>query len=328
MNSEQRERLQALIWREFDVSLVLEEVAFAHGSSSSVWRLLENGGTPSKWCARVSKSSLRGQSPEREIAWRERLGRVLGSGRYGAISIPANLASHRGQWTVELSEDALLSIEEFIASEEQSRFPLPSVLSAEHVASAAQALGAIHCAGIEACEGAPVLPTAQGFSEELIRAALRARPGSLEDSFSLAWKRWSALALPWVMVHGDFHPGNCAFRARKCTGVFDFEYARADTRILDVAYGVLFFACSFRGESIQYNPDLGATFLEHYRSATRTICPVNDQEQQGLPLALEICMWGCLAWTVTLEGTNEALAPLKPLETLLAKGLPWSFSQW
>jgi Ser/Thr protein kinase RdoA (MazF antagonist) len=83
--------------------------------------------------------------------------------------------------------------------------------------------------------------------------------------------------------------------------VFDFEYARADTRVLDLAYALVFFAFTFRGGEAQYHRELSCEFLGHYQGAAQSVCPLSEEERAALPLALEISMWGCLAWAIRTE---------------------------
>jgi homoserine kinase type II len=49
-------------------------------------------------------------------------------------------------------------------------------------------------------------------------------------------------ALPKLVVHGDYHPGNLLFLGGDVAGVFDLDWATEQPRLLDLADGVLFFA--------------------------------------------------------------------------------------
>ncbi|NJL30520.1 MAG: phosphotransferase [Phycisphaerales bacterium] len=57
-------------------------------------------------------------------------------------------------------------------------------------------------------------------------AALRANELGLSD--------W-----PMHIVHGDWHPGNMLFRGSKVVGVIDYDSARMQQRVLDIANGAL-----------------------------------------------------------------------------------------
>ncbi len=49
-------------------------------------------------------------------------------------------------------------------------------------------------------------------------------------------------ALPKLVVHGDYHPGNLKFLEDHVSGVFDLDWATVQPRILDLADGVFLFA--------------------------------------------------------------------------------------
>jgi Ser/Thr protein kinase RdoA (MazF antagonist) len=47
---------------------------------------------------------------------------------------------------------------------------------------------------------------------------------------------------PVTIIHGDWHPGNMLFRGTKVCAVLDFDAARHQPRITDIAYGMLQFS--------------------------------------------------------------------------------------
>lgn len=49
-------------------------------------------------------------------------------------------------------------------------------------------------------------------------------------------------ALPKLVVHGDYHPGNLKFAGSDVCGVFDLDWATVQPRVLDLADGVFLFA--------------------------------------------------------------------------------------
>lgn len=49
-------------------------------------------------------------------------------------------------------------------------------------------------------------------------------------------------ALPKLVVHGDYHPGNLKFVGSEVSGVFDLDWATVQPRVLDLADGVFLFA--------------------------------------------------------------------------------------
>ncbi len=94
-------------------------------------------------------------------------------------------------------------------------------------------------------------------------------------------------ALPKVVVHGDYHPGNLKFQADCVSGIFDLDWATGQPRLLDLADGVFLF-CGERDSDIdptdiasltqtwRPSPDRTRVFLAAYReteavSGTRLI---------------------------------------------------------
>jgi homoserine kinase type II len=49
-------------------------------------------------------------------------------------------------------------------------------------------------------------------------------------------------ALPKLVVHGDYHPGNLKFLGEAVSGIFDLDWATVQPRLLDLADGVFLFA--------------------------------------------------------------------------------------
>lgn len=74
---------------------------------------------------------------------------------------------------------------------------------------------------------------------------------SLESAIRLAEELVERLpderyrALPQAIVHGDYHPGNLKFQGGRVVGLFDWDWASRQPRMVDVADGLLFF-CAVR----------------------------------------------------------------------------------
>jgi Ser/Thr protein kinase RdoA (MazF antagonist) len=76
--------------------------------------------------------------------------------------------------------------------------------------------------------------------------------------------------LPRLVVHGDFHTGNLLFRGGELTGVLDFDFARIDVRVADLAI-----ALAFLGDRGQRD-----AFLAAYHAGF----PLSPAEQALLPV--------------------------------------------
>lgn len=67
----------------------------------------------------------------------------------------------------------------------------------------------------------------------------------LESSYERCAHEADALGLkdwPKQIVHGDWHPGNMLFRDRQVVGVIDYDAARLQQRVIDMANGALQFS--------------------------------------------------------------------------------------
>jgi Ser/Thr protein kinase RdoA (MazF antagonist) len=74
---------------------------------------------------------------------------------------------------------------------------------------------------------------------------------------------------PGQIVHGDWHPGNMLFREKMVAAVIDYDTARLQQRVIDLAYGALQFSIIGGGEDpLEWprHPDMKrfCTFLEGY----------------------------------------------------------------
>jgi homoserine kinase type II len=90
-----------------------------------------------------------------------------------------------------------------------------------------------------------------------------------------------------VTVHGDFHPGNLLFDGGRVAAVLDFDSARREPRIVEIANGMMQFAQpGRRGVSpLEWPPELdlprlGAFLAGH---AAATDAPVGRDERSMLP---------------------------------------------
>ena len=117
---------------------------------------------------------------------------------------------------------------------------------------------------------------------------------------SMALRR-SARALPMVINHSDYHPGNLKFEGARISGLVDFDWAKVDLRAFDVALALWYFCASWEGSS-DGRLRLGEVeaFLEGYQGRLRepaAIPPLSSGEMAALPDlihagSLYILYWG------------------------------------
>lgn len=91
--------------------------------------------------------------------------------------------------------------------------------------------------------------------EPLVEQAHGTDAAVLADARALALELAARLdddayrSLPRTIVQGDYHPANLKFRAGRVVGVFDWDWASSQPRMVDVADGLLFF-CGVRNSPL------------------------------------------------------------------------------
>lgn len=82
-------------------------------------------------------------------------------------------------------------------------------------------------------------------------AALTQTAGFLKQAYQQAGRRVEELGFSaWqrIIIHGDWHPGNLLYREGKVVAVLDFDSARIEPRMADVANAALQFSMRFKAE--------------------------------------------------------------------------------
>ena len=95
---------------------------------------------------------------------------------------------------------------------------------------------------------------ARNISQSQVTSTL----GFLRDSYVEAYTHVNDAGLndwPLQIVHCDWHPGNMLFRNRKVVAVIDYDAARMQQRVIDLANGVLQFSIIGGGEDPTSWPD-------------------------------------------------------------------------
>ncbi|MHC4562393.1 MAG: phosphotransferase enzyme family protein [Planctomycetota bacterium] len=87
--------------------------------------------------------------------------------------------------------------------------------------------------------------------EEMSSSTLSDAVESLSQAYTHCAKEANELGLaewPKQIVHGDWHPGNMLFREQKVVAVIDYDAARLQQRVIDLANGALQFSIIGGGE--------------------------------------------------------------------------------
>jgi Ser/Thr protein kinase RdoA (MazF antagonist) len=119
--------------------------------------------------------------------------------------------------------------------------------------------------------------------EDLVDATTR----FLRASYLQAADKVEAAGLsswPPQIVHCDWHPGNMLFRHRKVVAVIDYDAARLQQRVIDVANGALQFSILASGEDPAQWPEyLDQTRFKRFIRGYDEVDPVSVAELQVIP---------------------------------------------
>jgi len=146
------------------------------------------------------------------------------------------------------------------------------------------------------------------YDEFLLRAAGRRcdrlfnahlnRIRAVIDQCCAAGKHFKGM--PEMPIHCDYHPGNLKYRDNRGVGLFDFDWAKIDYRLFDLALALVYFCGVWRGPSAgSLDPDKLALFLKNYGDGCRHragITPLTEQEKSGLPKMMAAANLYVLHW--------------------------------
>ena len=109
--------------------------------------------------------------------------------------------------------------------------------------------------------------------------------------------------LPVNPVHCDYHPGNLKWVDERGVGLFDFDWAKLDYRVFDVAQGICYFCTSWDGpDKGQLRLDKAAVFARGYQDeAARWAQPgvMSDRELAVLPRMIANANLYIFNWDIT-----------------------------
>jgi len=100
-----------------------------------------------------------------------------------------------------------------------------------------------------------------------------------EDAKSLGLDNW-----PEQIVHGDWHPGNMLFKDKHVVAVIDYDSARLQQRIIDVANGALQFSIiGGAGDPSSWPDHLDESRFEQFMRGYDAVNVVTKREIQAAP---------------------------------------------
>jgi homoserine kinase type II len=109
--------------------------------------------------------------------------------------------------------------------------------------------------------------------------------------------------LPMNPVHCDYHPGNLKWVDEQGAGLFDFDWAKLDYRIFDVAQGIAYFCTSWEGpDKGQLRLDKAALFARGYQDEAARWAepgPMGAREIAALPRMIADANLYIFNWDIT-----------------------------
>ena len=115
--------------------------------------------------------------------------------------------------------------------------------------------------------------------------------------------------LPIIPIQCDVHPGNFKFTGDECTGIFDFEAAKMDIRLFELALGVFNCFSSWTAESDgAIRLDNAEEFLRAYNAKLKDqkseLPPLCETEKQYFCEALQLSNMYMVQWCARVYYTD------------------------
>lgn len=127
--------------------------------------------------------------------------------------------------------------------------------------------------------------------------------------------------LPYLVIHGDYYAGNLLFNGDRIVGVVDYDKARWQPRVVELAEALIYFA-SPRAGHLRYlvypgflNWELFVHFLHNYSRAA----VLGENEVCALPDYVR-CIWLLVSLERLLERGARPAEALEALQEVLALG--------
>ncbi len=133
-----------------------------------------------------------------------------------------------------------------------------------------------------------------GQTVDVLKQAYREAARRVDE---FGYRKW-----PPMILHGDWHPGNLLFRDGQVVGVLDFDSARLEPRLADVANGALQFSIRMS------DPARPLTWPEGMDA--RRICAFVRGYDSTAGHPLEVAEKSALAWMMIEALIIESLVPI------------------
>ena len=138
----------------------------------------------------------------------------------------------------------------------------------------------------------------------------------------------AARALPQMMIHCDYHPGNLKFEGETVSGLFDFDWSKLDARLFDLGLALWYFCTSWQGaEDGTFRLEWARTFLREYEEKLKAhACAplLSSAEAHYLPAMISAGNLYVLHWTVLDYFAKD----VDPADYLVFMDHSLNFIQW
>jgi homoserine kinase type II len=128
-------------------------------------------------------------------------------------------------------------------------------------------------------------------------------------------------ALPHLVIHGDYYAGNLLFDGDCIVGVVDYDKARWQPRVLEVAEALIYFARerSEHFKHIVYSGVLDLGVVHQFLAAYVGMVSLSESEMRALPHWMRT-IWLCASLDPPLEPLMSLEAAAQALPEVLALG--------
>ena len=115
-------------------------------------------------------------------------------------------------------------------------------------------------------------------------------------------------ALPHLVIHGDYYGGNLLFNGDRIIGVVDYDKARWQPRVIELAEALIYFTTERPGhlKHIVYSGTLDLGVVRRFLVAYTDMLSLSESEIHALPHLIRT-IWLCAS-------LNPPLEPLMSLE--------------
>lgn len=128
---------------------------------------------------------------------------------------------------------------------------------------------------------------------------------------------------PIAIIHGDWHPGNMLFRDGTVCAIVDFDAARHQPRIIDVAYGMLQFSILRGAATPEQWPDFfDETRMRRFLSGYLAVEPIPGEQRRVVTALMIEALIAEAAVPIAVTGSFGPLPGLGVLQ-MVSRKIRW-----